>query len=163
MTALVWISVFFVGFGWTWSFFVSSKIFAASRRFLLQKNFRRFAANFQSSGHQQNNGKWWCVWRSKRAQRENFRNLLQSMTVFLILKCSEMLNFRRLPPREKNLQVEDFPEALNLEFFSPGDSQPGVFEKTPGSNLKKKTLVKTQAEHDLCEISQETKKTGGAN
>ena len=64
------------------------------------------------------------------------------MTVFLILKCSEMLNFRRLPVyhlEKKNLQVEDFPEALNLEFFSPGDSQPGVFEKTPGSNLKKNT------------------------
>ena len=85
------------------------------------------------------------------------------MTVFLILKCSEMLNFRRLPPREKNLQVEDFPEALNLEFFSPGDSQPGVFEKTPGSNLEKKhwlypygseektDVLSGSSEHIFCE------------
>ena len=131
-------------FYWFWLNLEFFRLIQNFRRFaaiFASKNFRRFAANFQSSGYQQNNDKWWCVWRSKRAQRENFRNLLQSMTVFLILKCSEMLNFRRLPPREKNLQVEDFPEALNLEFFSPGDSQPGVFEKTPGSNLEKKTLV----------------------
>ena len=47
------------------------------------------------------------------------------------------VKFSEATTSRKNLQVEDFPEALNLEFFSPGDSQPGVFEKTPGSNLKK--------------------------
>ena len=50
------------------------------------------------------------------------------------------VKFSEATTSRKNLQVEDFPEALNLEFFSPGDSQPGVFEKTPGSNLKKNTV-----------------------
>ena len=53
------------------------------------------------------------------------------------------VKFSEATTSRKNLQVEDFPGALNLEFFSPGDSQPGVFEKTPGSNLKKKHWLET--------------------
>ena len=71
------------------------------------------------------------------------RKFSEFTTINYSFSYSEVLRnvkFSEATTSRKNLQVEDFPEALNLEFFSPGDSQPGVFEKTPGSNLKKKTL-----------------------